>query len=56
MECRNDLLNLAKIYENDADIFLRQFELCRSLEGRIIDGLMITSHEGKEGIENIKTD
>jgi hypothetical protein len=47
---------LNNFYQNDSDIFLKQYELCKSYAGRVIDLVIISSHEGKDGVENIKVD
>jgi murein tripeptide amidase MpaA len=55
-QCHQDLDALRALHENDPELLFRQYELCRSYEGRVIDMLLISSHEGKDGFENIKTD
>lgn len=41
-------------YEWDRELFLARYELTKSYEQRIIDMLIISSHEGREGFENTK--
>jgi hypothetical protein len=46
------------LYEvnHDQDIFFKQYELIKSYQQRVIDMVIISSHEGKDGYENIKYD
>jgi hypothetical protein len=52
--CREDIIGYANKFTNDAEIFLQHYELTKSYEGRIIDCLQISSHEGRDGWEAIK--
>lgn len=40
---------LKEEYENDKELYFQHFELTKSYEGRSIDCLLISSHEGREG-------
>lgn len=55
---RSDILTLKNLYEvnHDQDIFFKQYELIKSYQQRVIDMVIISSHEGKDGYENIKYD
>jgi hypothetical protein len=41
------VLALKEKYQNDKDLLMRQYELTHSYEKRIIDMLVVSSHEGK---------
>jgi hypothetical protein len=41
-------------FEWDRELFLARYELTRSYEQRVIDMLIISSHEGREGLEVTK--
>jgi cytosolic carboxypeptidase protein 5 len=53
-QCRADILALNEQYQNDKELFFGQYFLNKSYEGRIMDFVVISSHEGKEGFEVTK--
>lgn len=52
-KCQEDLMRLKQKYEGGLDIYFSHHQLVKSVEGRNIDLVMVSSNEGKEGIENI---
>ena len=49
---------MKSLYEEnqDSEIFFKQYDLIKSYQKRTLDLIIISSHEGKDGYENIKYD